>query len=93
MKTGTLVDATIVASASEDDGEGHWVEHKGRPAVRGFKAHVGADAEIRARLDAWNQPIHRIRGRIGTIFGTWKRSHGLRRMQWRGLAKAAFKFA
>ena len=155
VKTGTLVDATIIASASEDDGEGHWVKHKGRPAVHGFKAHVGADAdtalveeiavtpanindgkagpdalpdnpgevfadsayrgdhfgnavrskggtprivatgmwgrdevEVRARLEAWNQPIHRIRGRIEKIFGTWKRSYGLRRMRWRGLAKA-----
>ncbi|WP_165823661.1 IS5 family transposase, partial [Metarhizobium album] len=155
VKTGTLVDATIIASASEDDGEGHWVKHKGRPAVHGFKAHVGADAdtalveeiavtpanindgkagpdalpdnpgdvyadsayrgdhfgkaviakggtprviatgmwgrdeaEIRARLNAWNQPIQRIRGRIEKIFGTWKRSYGLRRMRWWGLAKA-----
>ncbi len=155
VKTGTLVDATIIASASENDGEGHWVKHKGKPAVHGFKAHVGADAdtalveeiavtsanvndgkagpdalpdnpgdvyadsayrgdhfgkaviakggrprviatgmwgrdetEVRARLDAWNQPIHRIRGRIEKIFGTWKRSYGLRRMRWRGLANA-----
>lgn len=164
VKTGTLVDATIIASASEAatnalhlrcDGEGHWVKHKGRPAVHGFKAHVGADAdtalveeiavtpanindgkagpdalpdnpgdvyadsayrgdhfgraviakggipkivaigmwgrdevETQARLDAWNRPIHRIRGRIEKIFGTWKRSYGLRRMRWRGLAKA-----
>ncbi|KNY04183.1 transposase [Shinella sp. SUS2] len=158
VKTGTLVDATIIASASEDDGEGHWVKHKGRPAVHGFKAHVGADAdtalveeiavtpanindgkagpdalpdnpgnvyadsayrgdhfgkaviakggtprivatgmwgrdeaEVRARLDAWNQPIHRVRGRIEKIFGTWKRSYGLRRMRWRGLAKAGIQ--
>lgn len=156
VKTGTLVDATIIASASEDDGEGHWVKHKGKPAVHGFKAHVGADADtalveeiaitpanindgragpealpynpgevfadsayrgdhfgdaVRARggsprivatgmwgrdeaetlkrLADWNQPIHRIRGRIEKIFGTWKRSYGLRRMRWRGLAKAA----
>ncbi len=155
VKTGTLVDATIIASASEDDDEGHWVKHKGRRAVHGFKAHIGADAdttlveeiaitpanindgkagpnalpenpgnvyadsayrgdhfgkaviakggiprvvatdmwgrdeaEIRARLHAWNQPIQRIRGRIEKIFGTWKRSYGLRRMRWRGLAKA-----
>ena len=45
VKTGTLVDATIIASASEDDGEAHWVKHKGKRAVHGFKAHVGADAE------------------------------------------------
>ena len=155
VRTGTLVDTTIIASASEDDEEGHGVKHKGKPAVHGFKAHVGADAdtalveeiaitpanindgkagpdalpddsgevfadsayrgnhfgdavrakggtprivatgmwgrdeaETLARLDAWNQPIHRIRGRIEKIFGTWKRSYGLRRMRWRGLAKA-----
>jgi IS5 family transposase len=156
VKTGTLVDATIIASASEADDEGRWVKHKGRAAVHGFKAHVGADAttalveqvavtpanvndgragpealpdapgevfadsayrgphfgqavrarggtprivatgmwgrdkaEVQARLEAWNQPIHRVRARIEKIFGTWKRSYGLRRMRWRGLAKAA----
>ena len=30
-----------------------------------------------------------MRGRIEKILGTWKRSYGLRRMRWRGLAKAA----
>jgi len=156
VKTGTLVDATIIASASEEDGDARWVKHKGKPAVHGFKAHVGADADtalveavavtsanindgragpdalpdspgevfadsayrgshfrdaVRARggiprivatgmwgrdeqetlakLKAWNQPIHRVRGRIEKIFGTWKRSYGLRRMRWRGIAKAA----
>ena len=158
VKTGTLVDATVIASASEEDGEARWVKHKERAAVHGFKAHVGADAntalveevavtpanvndgkagpdalpdapgevfadsayrgktfreavrvkggslrvavtgmwgrdeaETLARLEAWNQPIHRIRGRIEKIFGTWKRSYGLRRMRWRGLAKAGLQ--
>jgi IS5 family transposase len=45
VKTGTLVDATIIASASEEDGNARWVKHKGKPAVHGFKAHVGADAD------------------------------------------------
>jgi transposase, IS5 family len=156
VKTGTLVDATIIASASEADGDGHWVKHRSRPAVHGFKAHIGADAatslvervsvtpanihdgragpdalpdnpgdvfadsayrgpyfgdavrakggtprvvltamwgrderDTLARLDAWNAPIHRVRARIEKIFGTWKRCYGLRRMRWRGLAKAA----
>lgn len=156
VKTGTLVDATIIASASEVDGDARWVKHKGKAAVHGFKAHVGADADTAlveevaitpanindgragpealpadpgevfadsayrgnhfgdavrakggtprivatgmwgrdeqqtlARLAAWNQPIHRVRARIEKIFGTWKRSYGLRRMRWRGLAKAA----
>ena len=156
VKTGTLVDATIIASASEEDRDARWVKHKGKPAVHGFKAHVGADADtaiveeiavtsanindgragpdalpdnpgevfadsayrgshfrdaVRAKggiprivatgmwgrdehetlqkLKDWNQPIHRVRGRIEKIFGTWKRSYGLRRMRWRGIAKAA----
>jgi len=42
-----------------------------------------------ARLASYNRPIHRVRGRIEKIFGTWKRSYGLRRMRWCGLAKAA----
>jgi IS5 family transposase len=160
VKTGTLVDATIIASAREKDDEARWVKHKGRQAVHGFKAHVGADADTAlveqvsitpanvndgragpealpdapgevfadsayrgdhfrnavrakggtprviithvwtsaqdaetalARLDAHNQAIHRVRGRIEKIFGTWKRSYGLRRMRWCGLAKAALQ--
>ncbi|TWB03068.1 IS5 family transposase [Gluconacetobacter diazotrophicus] len=156
IKTGTIVDATIIASHTEQDSEARWVKHKGRKAVHGFKAHVGADAatalvekisvtpanindgragpdalpdnpgevfadsayrgphfreavrarggsirvaatgmwgrdekETLARLKAWNHGVHRVRGRIEKIFGTWKRSYGLRRMRWRGLATAA----
>lgn len=156
VKTGTLFDATIIASTSEDDTDARWVKHKRKPAVHGFKAHVGADADtaiveeiavtsanindgragpdalpenpgevfadsayrgshfrdaVRAKggiprivatgmwgrdeaetlqkLKDWNQPIHRVRGRIEKIFGTWKRSYGLRRMRWREIAKAA----
>lgn len=158
IKTGTIVDATIIASQTERDGEARWVKHKGRKAVHGFKAHVGADAttalveqiaitpanindgragpdaipndpgevfadsayrgnhfrdavrskggtlrvaatsmwgrdeqETLAQLKAWNDDVHRTRGRIEKIFGTWKRSYGLRRMRWRGLAKAAIQ--
>ena len=45
VKIGTLVDVTIIASASEEDGDGRWVKHKGRRVVHGFKVHVGADAD------------------------------------------------
>ena len=156
VKTGTIVDATIIASAGADDDDARWVKHQGRPAVHGFKAHVGADADTAlveevavtpanindgragpaalpekpgevfadsayrgahfreavrakggtphiavtgmwgsdeqqtlARLVSFNQPIHRVRSRIEKIFGTWKRSYGLRRMRWLGIAKAA----
>ena len=47
------------------------------------------EQETLAKLKAWNQPIHRVRGRIEKIFGTWKRSYGLRRMRWRGIAKGS----
>jgi IS5 family transposase len=45
VKTGTLVDATVIASASHLDGEAAWAGHRRRKAVHGFKAHVGADAD------------------------------------------------
>ena len=38
-----------------------------------------------------NRTLTRVRGRIEKIFGTWKRSYGLGRMRWRGLAKAAIQ--
>ena len=158
VKTGTLVDATVIASASEDDGEAAWSGHRSRKAVHSYKAHVGADADtalieavsvtpgnvndgragpgalpevvgdvyadsayrgpffaaaVQARggtprvtathvwaraeddaermLAAINGPINRVRGRIEKIFGTCKRSYGLRRMRWRGLAKAGLQ--
>lgn len=45
VKSGTLVDATVIASASHRDGEAAWAGHRRRKAVHGFKAHIGADAE------------------------------------------------
>lgn len=45
VKTGTLVDATVIASASHHDGEAAWAGHRRRKAIHGFKAHVGADAD------------------------------------------------
>jgi transposase, IS5 family len=51
---------------------------------------VGVDEdETLAKLASFNAPIHRVRGRIEKIFGTWKRSYGLKRMRWIGIAKAA----
>jgi transposase, IS5 family len=158
VKTGTLVDATVIASASHGDSDAGWAAHRKRKAVHGFKAHVGADADtaiveelsvtpgnvhdgraghgalpdepgvvyadsgyrghafasaVQAKggfphvvqtsvwgrdgdnalrkLKSWNYGVQRVRCRIEKIFGTWKRSYGLRRMRWRGLAKAALQ--
>ena len=158
VKTGTLVDATVIPSASHHDDEAAWAAHRKRKAIHGFKAHVGADADTaiveelsvtpgnvndgRAgggalpddpgdvyadsayrgqifasavmamggsprvvqtsawgrpgddtlrKLRSWNHNVQRVRCRIEKIFGTWKRSYGLRRMRWKGLAKATLQ--
>ncbi len=49
------------------------------------------DEEAAAAFTAEVRAIQRVRSRIEKIFGTWKRSYGLRRMRWRGLAKAALQ--
>ena len=152
VKTGTLIDATVLPSASKGDDEARWVGHRRKKPVHGYKAHVASDAEtdivravavttanvhdlkkaeevlpedpgdvyadtayaahrfeqaIMARggrpwivqrgiwskdpdaLDRWNAPIRRVRCRIEKIFGTWKRSYGLRSVRYRGLARVA----
>jgi IS5 family transposase len=47
--------------------------------------------EALARRKAHNARVQRTRCRIETVFGTWKRSYGLRRMRWIGLAKAGLQ--
>jgi IS5 family transposase len=157
VRTGTLVDATLVPSASiRHDPEARWAGHRRRKPVHGYKAHVATDEgaglvrgievttanvhdaaelervlpdqpgkvygdsafagprsadairakggvpavvgtgtwggpEALARLAAHNARVRRVRCRIEKVFGTWKRSYGLRRMRWLGLAKAGFQ--
>ena len=157
VRTGTLVDATLIPSASiRHDSEARWAGHRRRKPVHGYKAHVATDQEaglicgvevttanvhdaaeleailpnapgptygdsayqgsrperiIRARggiprvvhtstwggpdalkqLQAHNAQVRRIRCRIEKVFGTCKRSYGLRRMRWLGLAKAGLQ--
>jgi len=46
VRTGTLVDATLIASASiRHDGEARWAGHRRRKPVHGYKAHVATDQE------------------------------------------------
>jgi IS5 family transposase len=157
VRTGTLVDATLIASASiRRDDEARWAGHRNRQPVHGYKAHVATDqaaglilgvavtsanvhdaaqldavlpaepgdvygdsafngsrvqatiaarggralivqtgtwggAEALSRLQAYNAAVSRVRGRIEKVFGTCKRSYGLRRMRWIGLAKAGLQ--
>jgi IS5 family transposase len=158
VKQGTLVDATIIASASKDDDEARWIKHRNRKAVHGYKAHVACDEDTAliervkvtpanindgkagcdvipdnpgdvyadsayrgsrfrdavekrggrarvvvthvwareeddaaAKLKAINGPIHKVRCRIEKIFGTCKQHYGLRRIVYRGIAKATLQ--
>jgi len=44
VRTGTLVDATLIASSSfRRDGEARWAEHRRRKPLHGYKAHVATD--------------------------------------------------
>jgi IS5 family transposase len=51
----------------------------------------GPGDDTERKLRRWNYAIQRVRCRIEKIFGTWKRSYGLRLMRWRGLAKAGLQ--
>ena len=157
VRTGTLVDATVIASASiSRDDQARWAGHRRRKPVHGYKAHVATDqeaglihgvevttanvhdaaelgailpdapgdtygdsayagskseaairarggtprvvhtgtwggAEALARLKAHNAEVRRVRARIEKVFGTMKRSYGMQRMRWLGLAKAGLQ--
>src|SRR5215216_4794945 len=44
VKTGTLVDATLIASASiKSDDEARWAGHRRKKPIHGYKAHVATD--------------------------------------------------
>lgn len=46
VRTGTLVDATLIPSASiKCDGEAKWAGHRRRKPIHGYKAHVATDQE------------------------------------------------
>ena len=44
IRTGTLVDATLIASASiKADDEARWAGHRRKKPIHGYKAHVATD--------------------------------------------------
>lgn len=45
VRKGTLIDATIIGSASKTDEEAAWVKHRTRAPAHGYKAHVAADKD------------------------------------------------
>lgn len=159
VRTGTLVDATVIRQAAKTDGEAAWCVYAGphRTPVKGYKAHVAADedggvvrrvlvtpgsvhdsrgfepvlparpgrvwadgaydshalhAAVRARRGvpriaravtarmapakaaarrAWNRTVASVRCRVEKIFGTSKRSYGLGRARYVGLARVSLQ--
>ena len=45
VRKGTLIDATIIGSASKGDQEAAWAKHKSRAPAHGYKAHIAADKD------------------------------------------------
>lgn len=159
VKTGTLVDATVIRQAAKTDDQADWCVYGGkdRTPVKGYKAHIAADetggivrrvlvtpanvhdshglvpvlparpgrvwadraydshaihGEIRERRGvpqiarqvssrmapatvaartAWNRAVSAVRRRVEKIFGTSKRSYGLGRARYLGLARVSLQ--
>jgi IS5 family transposase len=45
VRKGTIIDATIIGSATKGDGEAAWVKHRTRAPAHGYKAHIAADKD------------------------------------------------
>jgi IS5 family transposase len=45
VRKGTLIDATIIGSASKGDKDAAWVKHKSHAPAHGYKAHVAVDKD------------------------------------------------
>jgi IS5 family transposase len=68
VRTGTLVDATMVRAASRDDGQAGWKAYGKDAPVKGYKAHVatdeGGDIVRKVVVTAANVPDARGMGRL-----------------------------
>jgi IS5 family transposase len=45
VRKGTLIDATVIGSASKGDKDAAWVRHRTRQPAHGYKAHIAADRD------------------------------------------------
>src|SRR3712207_3038952 len=62
-----------------------------RGSFRRFCGFAAREPTPERTADARNAAVRRARRRIEKAFGTRRRSHGLRRMRWLGLAKAGLQ--
>ena len=78
VRKGTLIDATVIASASKGDRDAAWAKHKSRAPAHGYKAHIGADQETGMILKVETTPANEadvtiapaiIPDRPGAVYG------------------------
>jgi transposase, IS5 family len=65
-------------------------ERRGVPQIAGQVTSRMAPAKVAART-AWNRVIGAVRGRVEKVFGTSKRSYGLGRARYIGLARVSLR--
>lgn len=58
VRKGTLIDATVIGSASKGDKEAAWVKHRTRAPAHGYKAHIAADQETGIILKVETTPAN-----------------------------------
>jgi transposase, IS5 family len=78
VRKGTLIDATVIASAFKGDRDAAWAKHKSRAPAHGYKAHIGADQETGMILKVETTPANEadvtiapaiIPDRPGAVYG------------------------
>lgn len=55
---GTLIDATVIGSASKGDQDAAWVKHRTRAPRHGYKAHISADKDTGIIRDVTTTPAN-----------------------------------
>lgn len=58
VRKGTLIDATVIGSASQSDQDASWVKHKSRAPAHGYKAHIAADKDTGIIRDVETTPAN-----------------------------------
>ena len=58
VRKGTLIDATVIGSASKGDKEARWAKHKSRAPAHGYKAHIAADKDTGLIRAVETTPAH-----------------------------------
>ena len=69
VRTGALIDATVIRAASRDDGQAGWKAYGADTPVKGYKAHVATDEAggIVRRVVVTAANAHDARGAAGLI--------------------------